>query len=151
MSHLVLWVVVLALHWSSFSLTCQIFTLHRTLGMICLSCFGSTNCMTLLSTHPATAVMKYLFKSIVLRDGSLNYKITTGTFCLDTIPGHRSAFSSYPARLYSGDDFYILSSNMVSIKCTIFCVLFNIHVSTAWFRLPWKQLLATQMINYGRM
>jgi hypothetical protein len=37
----------------------------------------------------------------------------------DTIPGHQSAFSSYPATVYSGDDFYILSSNMVTMETTI--------------------------------
>jgi hypothetical protein len=52
--------------------------------------------------------------------------------CLDTIPGHQSAFSSYPATVYSGDDFYILSSNMVSIssKFSLLCL----HVLAAWTR-----------------
>ncbi|XP_062501314.1 putative phospholipase B-like 2 [Corticium candelabrum] len=37
----------------------------------------------------------------------------------DFIPGHQVSFSSYPATIYSGDDFYILSSHLVTIETTI--------------------------------
>lgn len=32
------------------------------------------------------------------------------------IAGHTQAFSSYPGRIYSGDDFYMISSGLVSVK-----------------------------------
>ncbi|XP_054852634.1 putative phospholipase B-like 2 [Eublepharis macularius] len=35
------------------------------------------------------------------------------------IPGYTQAFSSYPGAIFSGDDFYILSSNLVALETTI--------------------------------
>ncbi|XP_064392247.1 putative phospholipase B-like 2 [Halichondria panicea] len=35
------------------------------------------------------------------------------------IPGHRQSFSSYPGRLYSGDDFYVLGSGLVTMETSI--------------------------------
>ncbi|XP_017325184.1 putative phospholipase B-like 2 isoform X1 [Ictalurus punctatus] len=35
------------------------------------------------------------------------------------IPGHTQAFSSYPGSIFSGDDFYILSSGLVTMETTI--------------------------------
>uniref|UniRef100_A0A6Q2XT70 Phospholipase B-like n=1 Tax=Esox lucius TaxID=8010 RepID=A0A6Q2XT70_ESOLU len=37
----------------------------------------------------------------------------------DPIPGGTQAFSSYPGSIYSGDDFYILSSGLVTMETTI--------------------------------
>ncbi|GAQ78920.1 Phospholipase B domain-containing protein [Klebsormidium nitens] len=37
----------------------------------------------------------------------------------DVIPGRRSAFSSYPAHVISGDDFYLISSGIVAVETTI--------------------------------
>ncbi|KAI5630156.1 putative phospholipase B-like 2 precursor, partial [Silurus asotus] len=35
------------------------------------------------------------------------------------IPGNTQAFSSYPGSIFSGDDFYILSSGLVTLETTI--------------------------------
>jgi hypothetical protein len=35
------------------------------------------------------------------------------------IPGHSMSFSSYPGLLYSGDDFSVISSGLVSMETTI--------------------------------
>ncbi|XP_028270012.1 putative phospholipase B-like 2 [Parambassis ranga] len=37
----------------------------------------------------------------------------------DLLPGATQAFSSYPASIFSGDDFYILSSGLVTLETTI--------------------------------
>ncbi len=42
-------------------------------------------------------------------------------FCFsgkDLLPGGTQAFSSYPGSIFSGDDFYILSSGLVRTLCT---------------------------------
>lgn len=36
----------------------------------------------------------------------------------DPLPGGTQAFSSYPGSIFSGDDFYILSSGLVRAVCT---------------------------------
>ena len=42
-----------------------------------------------------------------------DFKYRTSSSDSTVIPGHAQAFSSYPGRLYSGDDFYLLSSGLV--------------------------------------
>lgn len=37
----------------------------------------------------------------------------------DLVPGHVMAFSSYPGLVYSGDDFTVLSSGLVTLETTI--------------------------------
>lgn len=49
-------------------------------------------------------------------------------FAGDTvIPGYTQAFSSYPGAIFSGDDFYILSSGLVSsvFLCLPFCAVLD--------------------------
>lgn len=44
------------------------------------------------------------------------------SFAADTtIPGYRQVFSSYPGVIMSGDDFYMISSGLVSELCAL-CV-----------------------------
>ena len=40
--------------------------------------------------------------------------ILTDVFVGEVIPGRKQSFSSYPGTMTSGDDFYMLSSGMVS-------------------------------------
>lgn len=49
---------------------------------------------------------------------SLNTSFTTVSADQTLIPGHTQAFSSYPGSIFSGDDFYILSSGLV--RCFLY-------------------------------
>lgn len=44
---------------------------------------------------------------------SFNYRLSSVDSTV--IPGHTQVFPSYPGRLYSGDDFYLISSGLVSL------------------------------------
>ena len=43
------------------------------------------------------------------------FSALTEYFTGDIIPGRKASFSSYPGLMTSGDDFYMLSSGMVSL------------------------------------
>jgi len=51
----------------------------------------------------------------IIKKTTLNFKDQQG----NVIAGHTSSFSSQPGSLYSGDDFYILSSGLTVIETTI--------------------------------
>lgn len=59
-------------------------------------------------------------------DGSLQLDFAGDT----VIPGYTQAFSSYPGAIFSGDDFYILSSGLVS-SVFLFCGVLD-GVGGAW-------------------
>lgn len=49
---------------------------------------------------------------------SLNTSFTTVSADQTLIPGSTQVFSSYPGSIFSGDDFYILSSGLV--RCCLY-------------------------------
>ncbi|XP_078277859.1 putative phospholipase B-like 2 isoform X2 [Rhinoraja longicauda] len=86
--------------------------------------FGSGSCSALIKLMPGN---KELFVShdtwsnyqTMLRIIK-KYKLSFKTFPAgDVIPGEVQVFSSYPGTIYSGDDFYILSSGLVTLETTI--------------------------------
>ncbi|XP_034026103.1 putative phospholipase B-like 2 [Thalassophryne amazonica] len=48
-----------------------------------------------------------------------NFAFTVSSTGSGLIPGRSQAFSSYPGSIFSGDDFYILSSGLVTMETTI--------------------------------
>lgn len=91
----------------------------------------------------------------------------------DLLPGGTQAFSSYPGSIFSGDDFYILSSGLVRTLCTwhdriecytlkrikfqylnvlLFYYMEFIVLNTSCFcRLLWKLPLATATLLSGSL
>eukprot|EP00850_Spirogloea_muscicola_P019183 SM000185S04042 [mRNA] locus=s185:103634:107281:+ [translate_table: standard] len=45
----------------------------------------------------------------------------------DSLPGKRMAFSSYPAHLFSGDDFYVISSGLQVQETTVYTYNFDLY------------------------
>ena len=80
--------------------------------------------------------LKYLFVNSNIADDTF-----LGHFIGDIIPGRKQSFSSYPGSVTSGDDFYMLSSGMVSKKKNIHVIqklsvtlLLTVHaLEKAWF------------------
>ena len=97
------------------------------------SVLGSGSCSAIIKVLPDNSDMlvghntwtKFTNMMRIYKLYELNYRISNDTN--EIIPGHTQAFSSYPGRLYSGDDFYILSSGLVSVLILTLPLTFDKH------------------------
>ncbi|XP_066467223.1 LOW QUALITY PROTEIN: putative phospholipase B-like 2 [Tiliqua scincoides] len=86
---------------------------------------GSGSCSALIKLLPGNTDLlvshdtwnNYRAMLRILKKYTLPFRMSEGS--TTTIPGHTQAFSSYPGSIYSGDDFYILSSGLVALETTI--------------------------------
>ncbi|XP_078410184.1 putative phospholipase B-like 2 [Cetorhinus maximus] len=87
--------------------------------------FGSGSCSALIKLLPGNKDLlvahdtwtNYQTMLRIIKKYKLSFKLTPGGDL--TIPGEEQAFSSYPGALFSGDDFYIMSSRLVALETTI--------------------------------
>lgn len=85
---------------------------------------GSGSCSALIKLLPGNSELFVSHDtwdnySGMLRTFKLyDFKFKTSKTNAAVIPGHRQAFSSYPGRILSGDDFYLLSSGLVTMETT---------------------------------
>lgn len=96
---------------------------------------GSGSCSAIIKVLPGNSDLlvghntwtSYINMIRIFKRYELRYQVST----LDTglIPGHTQVFSSYPGRLYSGDDFYLLSSGLVRPAIPLSVFLFI----SCWF------------------
>lgn len=88
--------------------------------------FGSGSCSALVKVLPGFKDLyfaqdtwsSYNTMLRILKKYSLKFHLTM-TKGSPIIPGHTCAFSSQPGMLYSGDDFYIISSGLATMETTI--------------------------------
>ncbi|XP_072352395.1 putative phospholipase B-like 2 isoform X1 [Scyliorhinus torazame] len=87
--------------------------------------FGSGSCSALIKLLPGNKDLlvshdtwtNYQTMLRIIKKYKLSFKFTPGGD--SPIPGEEQAFSSYPGTLFSGDDFYIMSSRLVALETTI--------------------------------
>jgi len=86
---------------------------------------GSSSCSALIKLLPGNKDLLvsqdtwegYETMLRILKKYNLPYHMTQGS--QDVVPGAMMSFSSYPGALFSGDDFYVISSGLVSLETTI--------------------------------
>ncbi|KAL4646500.1 putative phospholipase B-like 2, partial [Arapaima gigas] len=86
---------------------------------------GSGSCSALIKLLPGNADLlvshdtwnNYQSMLRIMKKYSFAYRTSPNGG--DFIPGGTQAFSSYPGSIFSGDDFYILSSGLVTLETTI--------------------------------
>ncbi|XP_051888321.1 putative phospholipase B-like 2 [Pristis pectinata] len=86
--------------------------------------FGSGSCSALIKLLPGNKELlvshdtwsNYQTMLRIIKKYKLSFKSFPGG---DIIPGEVQAFSSYPGTIFSGDDFYVLSSGLVTLETTI--------------------------------
>ncbi|NXJ80244.1 PLBLB protein, partial [Trogon melanurus] len=87
---------------------------------------GSGSCSALLKLLPGHQDLlvahdtwtSYQSMLRVIKKYTLPFRTSAGGACAG-IPGSTQVFSSYPGTIFSGDDFYILSSGLVTLETTI--------------------------------
>ena len=111
--------------------------------------FDQGHCSALIRLTPNNSDI-YLAQATWSDLGSMLrvYKLYDFPFSLDgtsnqTVPAVRSSFSSYPASIFSGDDFYVLSTGLVVEETTIGLLFFQ--VNTHRFNDPYAQATATPL------
>ncbi|XP_033747259.1 putative phospholipase B-like 2 [Pecten maximus] len=85
--------------------------------------FGSGSCSALVKLLPGAKDLfvshdtwsSYMSMLRVLKKYDFSFHISQGK----TVPGRVMSFSSYPGSLMSGDDYYLISSGLVSMETTI--------------------------------
>ncbi|NXX76591.1 PLBLB protein, partial [Urocolius indicus] len=88
---------------------------------------GSGSCSALLKLLPDQQDLlvahdtwsSYQSMLRVLKKYTLPFRTSAGGAWAAQIPGSIQVFSSYPGTIFSGDDFYILSSGLVTLETTI--------------------------------
>lgn len=86
---------------------------------------GSGSCSALVKVLPGAEDLyfsqvtwsTYASMLRILKKYSFKFHTTPGSD--DIIPGHTATFSSSPGRIFSGDDFYLISSGLATMETTI--------------------------------
>ncbi|KAM3867531.1 putative phospholipase B-like 2 [Diretmus argenteus] len=86
---------------------------------------GSGSCSALIKLLPNNKELLVshdtwnTYQSMLRIMKKYNFAFKVSPIDRDQLPGGIQAFSSYPASIFSGDDFYILSSGLVTLETTI--------------------------------